>query len=167
MALLMVGVFPIVLMAHQFYVSITSMQHHPETQKLSIRVRLFANDLEESIFQEQGVRLGFWTNSPLENAQAYVESYVSSRLFISVNDSPIRLNFISQKVESAEVIDDTVIICELEAYDVSEIATIQVRNSLLIETFDDQINIVNIRANNTKKVMNLDRKLPKDQVAFH
>ncbi|MEM8507918.1 MAG: DUF6702 family protein [Bacteroidota bacterium] len=167
LTLLLVGVFPAILNAHQFYISITSIQHQPETQKLSIRVKLFVNDLEASIFQEQGIRIGLWANTPVKNAASYVEHYILSKLFISINDAPATLKFIRQTVEPAEVLEDNVLVCHLEAYNVPQINTVKVRNSLLTETIDAQINIVNIRANGTKKVINLDRKLPEDQVAFY
>jgi len=165
--LLWVGVFPITLQAHQFYLSITSIKHHPETQKLTIRVKLFVNDLEESIFQERGVRIGLWGNTPVENAESYVEHYVFSKLFISINDTPVPLTLVHQTVEPAEVLEDDVLVCQLEAYNISQIATIKVHNSLLTDTIDSQINIVNIRANGTKKVINLDRKLPEERVSFY
>ncbi len=163
---LLLVVYSTVLIAHEFYISITSIQHHPETQKLSIRVKIFVNDLEESIFQEEGVRLGLGTNTPIENAQAHVEHYLCSKLSISVNDSLIPLNYLNQKVETAEIVEDNVIICQLEAYNISEIVKIKVHNSLLTNAFDSQTNIVNIRANDTKKAINLDKRLPEDQVVF-
>ncbi len=166
LTLLLVGVLPAVLSAHQFYISITSIQHLPEAQKLRVRVKLFVNDLEESIYQEKGIRIGLWKNNPIEDAQSYVEQYITSRLSIAINDAAVPLNFLNQKVEPAEVLEDNVILCELEANDVSEIATIKVRNSILTETFDSQANIINIRANDTRKTINLDKKLPEDEVDF-
>lgn len=163
---LLVGVFPAALMAHEFYISMTSIQHHPEAQKLTIRIKLFINDLEESIFREQGIRIGLWASAPVEDAHAYVEQYIASKFLISINDSSVPLKFVNQKVEPAEVLEDNVIICELEAYDISEITTIKVHNSLLTETIDSQTNIVNIRANDIRKIINLDRRLPEDQVTF-
>ena len=105
-------VFPTVLSAHQFYISITSIQHHPETEKLSVGIRLFINDLEEAIFQERGVRLGLGTNRSQENAQEHITQYIRSKLSIAVDGSTIPLNYVNHKVETAEVIDDNVIICQ-------------------------------------------------------
>ena len=128
--LLLLGLFPVVLSAHEFYISITTIQHHPEAQKLSIRVKIFVNDLEESIFREQGVRLGLWKNIPIDSAESYVEDYICSRLSISINDTQVPLEFKNQKVESAEILEDHVIICQLEAYHISEISTIKTSQQL-------------------------------------
>jgi len=154
------------LSAHDFYLSVTSIQYHPETQRLSVKVKLFINDLETSILQEQGVRLRMGTDTPHEFAPIYVEQYLCSKLFISINGSPISLSYLNQQVEPAEVFEDNVIICQLEAHDIPPITTIKVYNSLLTDAFDSQTNIINIRANNTVKVINLDRKLPEDEVCY-
>ena len=164
--LMLLAALPAVMEAHQFYISITFIQHDPETEKLNVRVKLFINDLEESIYQDRGIRIGIWANKPIEDAASYVEDYVTSRLLISVDDAPVALNFVSQKIEPAEVLEDNVMICQLEAAGVSEIASIKVRNSLLFEAIDSQINIVNIRANNARKVINLDKQLQEDQVDY-
>ncbi|MEO0571423.1 MAG: DUF6702 family protein [Bacteroidota bacterium] len=166
LALLWVCVFPNMLNAHQFYISITSVRHHAETQKLTVRIKVFVNDLEEAIFQEQGIRIGLWTNTPVENVESYLERYIFSKLFISVDDARVPLKFVNQMVEPTEVLEDHVLVCKLEAYNIPKITTIKIHNSLLTESIDSQINIVNIRANGTKKVINLDGKIPEDQIAF-
>lgn len=166
LTLLLVGIFPMALMAHQFYISITSIQHQPETQKLSIKVKIFVNDLESSILEEKGVQLNLRTDNPLDNALDYVEQYLSARLSIAINGAPISLKHINQEVEIAKAIDDSVIICQLEADNVPEITRMKVHNSLLTETFDSQTNIVNIRANKKRKTINLDKKLPEDEINY-
>ena len=164
--MMLVGGLTTALNAHQFYISITNIQHDPEAEKLRIKVKIFVNDLEESIYQDKGIRIGLWKNEPIENAQSYVEEYLSENLSLAINGEAISMSFLSQKVESADVIEDHVIICQLEAYDVGRIKTISVRNSLLTEAFDTQANIVNIRANDTRKTINLDKRLPEDQITY-
>ena len=68
------------LRAHDFYLSVTTLKHNIKDKKLAIQIKLFINDLEESIFQEHGVSLGLWENSPIENAEYYVEKYIYSCL---------------------------------------------------------------------------------------
>ena len=38
---------------HDFYVSVTSIRHSTEKQNLSIRIKLFANDLEQTFIDEK------------------------------------------------------------------------------------------------------------------
>ena len=68
--------------------------------------------------------------------------------------------------ESAEIIEDHVIICELKAYGISEISSIRISNSLLIEIIDDQVNIVNILANESRKTINLNKRIQDEHIVF-
>jgi len=163
LALLLAGLLPAMLSAHQFYISITNINHDKESEKLANTSKIFVNDLEESIFQEQGVRVGLWKNQPIQNAQSYVAQYVESKFCVSINERQIPLKFVSQRVESADIIEDHVIICKLEASDVPEISVIKVRNLLLTETIDSPANLVNVLANDTRKAMNIDKRIPEDQ----
>ena len=133
---------------------------------MNVRIKVFVNDLEESIFQEEKVRIGLWKNNPIEDAQAYVERYVLSRMKIIVNNTAVPLEFVEYTVEPAEVLEDNVLICYLESNRVPEIASIKVHNSMLTETIESQTNIINLRINDTRKVINLDRILPEDEVTF-
>ena len=166
LTLFLFTVFPDQLSAHELYLSITTIQHQRDDQKLSIQVRLFVNDLEESILQQKGVQLGMWKNTPIDNAQGYVEEYICSRLLIYVNELPVPLDFIGLQIESAEIVEDHVIICELEAYGISEIISIRISNSLLIETIDDQVNITNILANKSRKTINLSKRIQEEHIVF-
>lgn len=166
LTLFLFTVFPDQLSAHELYLSITTIQHQWDDQKLSIQVRLFVNDLEESILQQKGVQLGLWKNTPIDNAQDYVEEYICSRLVIYINELPVPLDFIRLQIESAEIVEDHVIICELKAYGISEISSIRISNSLLIETIDDQVNIVNILAKENRKTINLNKRIQDETVVF-
>ena len=166
LTLFLFTVFPDQLSAHELYLSITTIQHQWDDQKLSIQVRLFVNDLEESILQQKGVQLGLWKNTPIDNAQNYVEEYICSRLVIYINELPVPLDFIGLQIESADIVEDHVIICELKAYGISEISSIRISNSLLIETIDDQVNIVNILAKENRKTINLNKRIQDETVVF-
>ena len=166
MAVLFLGMFPSALQAHQFYISITTIQHYEESGKLTVRVKVFVNDLEESIYQERGVRIGIWKNKPVKNAPAYVERYITSKLAITINGKTIPLKFKELKVKSADVIEDNVIICQFESYNVPKISKIEVRNRLLVKEFETQANIVNVLANDSRKTINLDKRLPEDEINY-
>ena len=110
--------------------------------------------------------MGLWKNTPIDNAQEYLEEYICSRLLIYINELPVPLDFIGLQIQSAEIVEDHVIICELKAYGISEISSIRISNSLLIETIDDQVNIVNILANESRKTINLNKRIQNEHIVF-
>ena len=155
------------LKAHEFYMSYTSVKHNPENEELFIIIKLFVNDLEESLYEYQGLRSDFQKNSPIENKEQYIEKYIHSKLSILINEKPIDIQFIEQKLETANLSEDSVIFCELEACNVSEIKTISIQNSLLTENFDSQANIVVISANGVRNTLNLDNRIPEVKINYN
>jgi hypothetical protein len=147
--------------------SYTSVKHNPENEELFIRIKLFVNDLEESLYEYQGLRSDFQKNSPIENKEHYIEKYIHSKLSILINEKPIDIQFIEQKLETANLSEDSVIFCELEACNVSEIKTISIQNSLLTENFDSQANIVVISANGVRNTLNLDKRIPEGEIIYN
>ena len=95
-----------------------------------------------------------------------VSSAVPKDLLIYINELPVPLDFIGLQIESAEIVEDQVIICELKAYGIREINSIRISNSLLIETIDDQVNIVNILAKESRKTINLNKRIQDEHIVF-
>ena len=152
--------------AHEFYISHTSIKHNSENQELFIRIKLFVNDLEESLSQNQNPTLGLWKNLSIENSEPYIEQYLQSKLSVSINDKPVEIQFIEKKMETGQFIEDNIITCELEACNIKEITKISIQNNLLTESFDSQVNIVEINANGIRSTLNLDKKLPEGEVIY-
>ena len=159
-------VLPAKLEAHVFYVSYTTIKHNSENQELSIRIKLFVNDLEESLSQNQNPTLGLWKNLSIENSEPYIEQYLQSKLSVSINDKPVEIQFIEKKIETDQFIEDNIITCELEACNIIAITKISIQNNLLTESFDSQVNIVEINANGIRSTLNLDKKLPEGEVIY-
>ena len=152
---------------HDFYVSVTSIRHNAEKQNLSIRIKLFANDLEKTFVDENGFGLGILKKSPNKNAKQHIEKYIFSKLSIIVNEKLINMSFVEQKLENTERVEEDLIICKLEASNIPKIDSIKIKNQFLTESFDSQTNIVFIIANGMRKTLNLDRKISEGEISFN
>ena len=152
---------------HDFYVSVTSIRHNTEKQNLSIRIKLFANDLEQSFIDERGFGLGILKKLLNENAKQDIEKYIFSKFSIIVNEKLINMSFVEHKFENTERVEEDLIICELEASSIPKIDSIKIKNQFLTESFDSQTNIVFIIANGMRKTLNLDRKISEGEISFN
>jgi hypothetical protein len=92
--------------------------------------------------------------------EAEVKKYVNNRFAVSVNGSPLRLTFTGSQVNGESVW------VYFEAGDVSNINSLQINNSLLLETFPKQINIVNIAYKGNQKTMTFQRGKESNEVSF-
>ena len=108
--------------------------------------------------------ISLWINCKYE---WYIEKYIYSKLSISINEKPVDIRFIGQKLETDNLSEDSVIYCLLEACDITEIKTISIQNSLLTENFDSQANIVVISANGVRNTLNLDKRIPEGEIIYN
>jgi hypothetical protein len=124
---------------HDFHVSITQIDHNPQTQSLEITVRIFTDDLEQTIRNLGGgeLRLGGPHEAP--DANRLLLEYFQNRLEIRVNDQPSVLKWVGKEIEP------DVTWCYLEVYSVPVISSIQITNRILMEVFDDQKNIIHLK----------------------
>ena len=159
-------IFPSEIVKHDFYVSITSIRHNLEKENLFIRIKLFASDIEQSFLHEKDIVLDIRENSKNEKVKKNLENYIFSKFSIKINGKPIDISSIKLIFETAKRIEEDLIICELEAFDISNINSIKVSNSILTERFDSQTNIVFIIANGKRETLNLGRRISHGEITY-
>ena len=159
-------IFPSEIVKHDFYVSITSIRHNLEKENLFIRIKLFASDIEQSFLHEKENVLGIRENSKNEKVKKNLENYIFSKFSIKINGKSIDISSIKLIFETSKRIEEDLIICELEAFDISNINSIKVSNSILTERFDSQTNIVFIIANGKRETLNLDRRISHGEITY-
>ena len=160
-------IFPSEIVKHDFYVSITSIRHNLEKENLFIRIKLFASDIEQSFLHEKENVLGIRENSKNEKVKKNLEKYIFSKFSIKINGKSIDISSIKLIFETSKRIEEDLIICELEAFDISNINSIKVSNSILTERFDSQTNIVFIIANGMRETLNLDRRISHGEITYN
>jgi len=159
-------IFPSEIVKHDFYVSITSIRHNLEKENLFIRIKLFASDIEQSFLHEKENVLGIRENSKNEKVKKNLEKYIFSKFSIKINGKPIDISLVKLVFETSERIEEELFICEFEAFDISNINSIKVSNSILTERFDSQTNIVFIIANGKRETLNLDRRISHGEITY-
>lgn len=159
-------IFPSEIVKHDFYVSITSIRHNLEKENLFIRIKLFASDIEQSFLHEKENVLGIRENSKNEKVKKNLEKYIFSKFSIKINGKPIDISLVKLVFETSERIEEELFICEFEAFDISNINSIKVSNSILTERFDSQTNIVFIIANGKWETLNLDRRISHGEITY-
>ena len=159
-------IFPSEIVKHDFYVSITSIRHNLEKENLFIRIKLFASDIEQSFLHEKENVLGIRENSKNEKVKKNLEKYIFSKFSIKINGKPIDISLVKLVFETSERREEDLFICEFEAFDISNINSIKVSNSILTERFDSQTNIVFIIANGKRETLNLDRRISHGEITY-
>lgn len=144
--------------AHPVHTSVTQMQYNAKDKAFEVSLRVFTDDLEEALSKEnntQRVRLNDQdTNGPL------LERYLRKHFgLIGASRQPRPFQYIGKEQE----MDATWIYVEIPYNETVQGS--RLHHSVLMELFDDQINLVNVsylsekktvlfRKNNTQQVLN-------------
>jgi hypothetical protein len=92
--------------------------------------------------------------------EAEVKKYVNNKFAVSVNGSPLRLTFTGSQVSGESVW------VYFESSGVSNINSLKINNSILLETYPKQINIVNIAYKGVQKTMTFQRGKESNEVSL-
>jgi len=151
--LLQVLVLYILGILHPFHISICEIEHDGESKTLQITSRLFQDDFELALVDE-GNRSAFFRETPEDEAKEVLKQFFQKHLVVTVDTRKMDHRFLGYEIE------DNVVWCYLEIEKVNSLREISVQYSVLVDTFDDQINLAHIRYQGDVKSL----KFQKDQL---
>jgi hypothetical protein len=132
---------------HDFHASKCLLEFSERHRSLQATVHIFIDDLEEAL-RRQGVdQLFICTEKEAKDAEAHIARYLARHLQVKVNGKPANFEFIGK-----EIADEYLgMWCYLEAAPIERPERLEITNTILLEVFDDQRNIVSIRGPNNRK----------------
>ncbi|WP_241738915.1 DUF6702 family protein [Pontibacter beigongshangensis] len=124
--------------AHDYHASITDIRYNPKTQRLEVAIKVFMDDLEEALSRKSKAKV-VYSNS--EQVQQLLQAYLRRHLvFEQEKGKPLQQHFLGSEAET----DAVWAYVEVPVPDARR--PLLVHNTVLMELFDDQMNIVNINS---------------------
>lgn len=123
---------------HKFYVSVTEIEHNETARSLQIISRVFTDDFEDvlKLRYDPAVRLGRDVESP--GAKRHIKKYLEQKLEIEINGTPGKLNYLGMEY------DNDMILLYLEVPNIKQVKSIKVKNTVLMDMFEEQKNLVHV-----------------------
>ena len=131
--------------AHEFHLSLTEIRHNSESRSIEVSIKLFTDDLLVALEQAGAPKMELGTENEPPEANELIESYLKAHFKLMVNGKPTEFTYLGKEAE----LDATW--CFVEVKDVKKVQAIEVQNTLLLEAFDDQTNMINLNINGRKK----------------
>ena len=155
----LISFFTMVL--HPLYISVTDIEHDNKSKILKITMRVFIDDLETSIRNDinkpsMDITLpgeGFSTDQ-------LVEDYIRKHFRIDVNEKEVSYTYLGHELELP------VIYMYLQVEGVKKLNTIKVFNDMIMESYEDQTNLVHVEVNGKTKSMKLTDNHKEDILRF-
>jgi hypothetical protein len=131
------------LTLHDFHASVTQMQYNPQEKAFEISIRIFTDDLEKALAKEVGKTVDLSSkakNDPL------LEKYIRAHFtYLNPQRQVKPFNYVGHEVE-----DDANWLYLEMPYDETFQGGVM-RQNVLMELFDDQVNMVNVQYKGQKK----------------
>lgn len=143
--------FPIVLFTltassvHKFHMALYQINYAPEKKMLQITSRIHIDDLNKALEKKYHKKNSIAAEKESAEDLILLKDYLSNHFSIKVNDQIKPMNFLSKEIEGDELV------CYWNIKNIPKINTLEIYNTVLIECFSDQQNMINVTALGVKK----------------
>jgi hypothetical protein len=131
---------------HAFHTSVTQMQFNAAEKSFEISVRLFTDDLEDALSRDNGGQKISLAKTP--KADALIERYVRQHVVLTIgSQSRKAFRYVGHETEN----DAQWIYLEMPFAE--PFRNVMLQQNVLMEVFDDQVNLVNLTYAGQKKTL--------------
>lgn len=127
---------------HKFYLSNTSISFNAQAHAVEITSKIFTDDLEHAIEAQCYRYHSLYPQTP--EVFELVKKYIGEKLSLQVSGKNVVLNFLGYSVDN----DMTTIFIEGSYFEPNSVI---VNNTILLDLYSDQQNIVEVRWNGQSK----------------
>jgi len=126
-----------VFVVHDFYVSIAEIDYNEGTKSLEISLKVFADDLEKVIEDQKGLKLNIGEINEDAKSGEYMTEYLKEHFIITVDGKEKTLEYLGHEMEKRDAVWTF-----FEVFDVDNPGNIEIENSILVDEYEGQQNIV-------------------------
>lgn len=149
------------LFLHPIHLSVSEINYNEKDKALQITSRIFLDDLEGCIRnQRNNQELDVLEPGTGLTSEQLISEYVLKQFTVKLDGKLQKMNFLGFERE------DPAIICYIEIPNVKKFKTLEVKNQVIFDLYDDQSNIVHVTYNGPVKSTRLLRDKPVDVFTF-
>lgn len=135
---------------HPFHISVLDMEYDEDSRAIEISCRIFLDDLEETLRKYTGEsQLDIMADDSKPFVHKSLQAYFLEKVKITINGKSAEMIYLGEEMEG------DVMWCYIEVPGVKKLESIEVENHLLIDSFDDQMNLVHVKAFGATKSLKL------------
>lgn len=121
---------------HKYYLSVTDVSYNEEEASIQMITRLFYDDLEDVLKERYDESLLVDATADQEKLDVYIKKYISKKLKITVNGEAKVVSFVGKEYE------DDFVVCYIEVSDIRSLTTLEIENTMLMDLFPEQKNMM-------------------------
>lgn len=144
---------------HKFHMALYQINYDSGKKMLQITSRLHIEDLNKALEKKYKKKIAV-ENENSSSEDVLLKEYLTNRFSIKVNGLVKPLNFLSKEIDG----DELVIYSNIK--NIAKINTLEIQNSVLIECFSDQQNMINVTVLGEKKSFLLTNSISSKSLKF-
>jgi hypothetical protein len=144
---------------HPFYVSVTEIRHNNAKQSLEVSCRVFADDFENTLKRTYNTTFDIIKPTNRTLVDSLAADYIKKHLIVNIDGKTVQLQYLGYKIEEEAAW------CFLEAKVGPTVKTLRLKDDLLFESHDSQVNMVHVIVKDERKSTKLDN--PKADAEFN
>lgn len=130
---------------HKFYLSVTQIDYVPKEHSIQVVTRLFYDDLQKALQDRYDSNIRVEKSYDQKKLNAYIDKYIQQKLKINVNGDRVKLHYLGHKDENDYVV------CFIEITGIDNLNSLEIENTLLMDAFPEQKNVVHMQLGETHK----------------
>jgi len=130
---------------HPLFITVTEISHNPKDKTLEMSCKVFTNDFETALEKFYNAKVDLADAKDKANADKFITGYIQKKIQIKADGKPVTLSFVGSEKET----DATW--CYFQVVNIPTIKKIEINNTMLYESFDNEINIMHVSVNGERK----------------
>lgn len=143
---------------HEFYVSLTELRYNANSSRLEVSMRIFPDDLDRALYETYGLETHLSTRLEPAQADSLLGLYLMHHFRVEADGAAVPFSYLGKEPEA------NAIWCYLESDHLSSPGNLKIRNTILMDEFEDQVNIIQAYAGEWNKGVLLTRNTPEDEL---
>lgn len=145
---------------HAIYLSVAEITQNEKKDEVSIRVKVFINDIEDAVLNETHQRINLPDSSAFNSQKVFLEAYFKDHLVLTLNDKAVQLELAGHELNGDAIWLKFTAKCE------SKWKAISVKADYLMELFPTQSNVISIVYDNKKHFARLTNSKSREEIKF-
>ncbi len=129
--------------AHTYYFGVTELNFNDKSKHIEVIHQFTAHDIENAIAEIQQVH--FSPEHPQYNK--FIQDYIEEHFVLEQNDTVIKMNWIGFEVKRGKFF------AYQESVSKNHLTNLVVKNSILVDTYTEQVNTVNYQRLNSAGIV--------------
>ncbi|WP_117882591.1 DUF6702 family protein [Aureibaculum luteum] len=145
---------------HKYYISLIKIEFKSENESVQITMRIFIDDLQEVINKTNNISIELGVKDESKEYNSLISKYIKDNFKIKIDSKIYNYQYLGKEYEN------DIVYIYLELSNIKSIKSIEISDTMLMEYFPSQKNIIKLNINDVKKTFFLTEEASKDILNF-